>query len=261
MALNKRQKSLIEKTISDCLFQKLSTYKPEAKSMPYHDRLIGRDRIVLYSIFQFLNNAFDVSFFEPIAIELTTASNMYVRVEKQFVVGEQISEAAQGEIESIIDELSIRGEPDKVLEIERLRKVCRTGKPITIKSIDVDLYLESKNGHKHLFDLKTLRSDESNLIDSKRSILEWVAISLYNNPEEFISTYIAIPYNPYEPKPYEKWILRGMFDFKQELKVANEFWDFIGGEGAYEDLLDCFERVGLSMREEIDKYFERFNKV
>ena len=39
---------------------------------------------------------------------------------------------------------------------------------------------------------------------------------------------------------------------------AIEFWDFLGGEGAYHDLLDCFERVGIELRPEIDQYFERF---
>lgn len=49
-----------------------------------------------------------------------------------------------------------------------------------------------------------------------------------------------------------------MLELDKELKVAEEFWDFIGGDGAYNDLLDCFERVGIEMRDEIDKYFLRF---
>ncbi len=51
-----------------------------------------------------------------------------------------------------------------------------------------------------------------------------------------------------------------MLDLDNELKVAEEFWDFLGGEGAYIDLLGCFERVGIELRSEIDEYFERFNK-
>ncbi len=51
-----------------------------------------------------------------------------------------------------------------------------------------------------------------------------------------------------------------MLDLEHELKVANEFWDFVGGDGAYQDLLDCFERVGIELRDEIDEYFARFNK-
>ena len=260
MIFSEKIKNVIEKTITDCLLQKLSAYKPETKIMSYHDRLIGTDRMVLYSIIQFLNSAFDVSIFEPVALELATASNKYVRAEQQHIVGDQISEVAQIEIQSIINGLCINGEPDKIQEIERLRRVCRTGSINRIKSIEVDLYLEGINGDKHLFDLKTMKSNNIDFKDSKRSILEWVAICLYKNPEENISTYIAIPYNPYEPKPYQKWELKGMFDFEQELKVADEFWDFIGGIGAYEYLLGCFERVGLEMREEIDKYFDKFNE-
>ncbi len=51
-----------------------------------------------------------------------------------------------------------------------------------------------------------------------------------------------------------------MLDLDNELQVAEEFWDFLGGEGAYDDLLGCFERVGIELRNEIDEYFERFNK-
>jgi type II restriction enzyme len=54
--------------------------------------------------------------------------------------------------------------------------------------------------------------------------------------------------------------MRGMLDLDKELKVGKEFWDFIGGEGAYESLLDCFEKVGIEMREEIDNYFKKFQK-
>ncbi|MDP3114851.1 MAG: TdeIII family type II restriction endonuclease, partial [Candidatus Cloacimonadaceae bacterium] len=46
------------------------------------------------------------------------------------------------------------------------------------------------------------------------------------------------PYNPYEPKPYARWTMKGMLDLEHELKVADDFWDFLGGEGAYQDLLD-----------------------
>ena len=49
-----------------------------------------------------------------------------------------------------------------------------------------------------------------------------------------------------------------MLDLKNELKVAEEFWDFIGGEGTFEGLLNCFERVGIELRDEIDEYFSRF---
>jgi len=121
------------------------------------------------------------------------------------------------------------------------------------------LYLESQNNEIHLFDLKTAKPNISNFKDFKRTLLEWVAIILAQNPTAKIHSYIAIPYNPYHPEPYQRWTLRGMLDLPQELKVAEEFWDFLGGKGSFEDLLDCFESAGLEMRREIDEYFKKFN--
>jgi len=53
--------------------------------------------------------------------------------------------------------------------------------------------------------------------------------------------------------------MRGMIDLENELKVAEEFWDYLGGKGTYHNLLDIFERVGMKLRPEIDAYFQRHN--
>jgi type II restriction enzyme len=70
-----------------------------------------------------------------------------------------------------------------------------------------------------------------------------------------IKTIVAIPYNPYEPEPYERWTLQGLFDLKSEVLVGKELWDLLGGEGAYEELLSVFEKTGIELREEIDQRF------
>ena len=54
--------------------------------------------------------------------------------------------------------------------------------------------------------------------------------------------------------------MAGMLDLENELKVADEFWDFLGGKGTYSQLLDIFERVGIELRPEIDEYFARYTK-
>ena len=45
-----------------------------------------------------------------------------------------------------------------------------------------------------------------------------------------------------------------------DIVKVDEFWDFLGGKTTYKDLLDCFERVGIELRYEIDAYFTRFDK-
>ncbi len=257
MGLTNWQIAKIEDVIKESIQKKLLTYKPESKHMPFHYRLLGRDRMALFSFIHSLNTTFGTSIFEPVAV--TLASLNFVDAQRQLVVGNSISELAQNEIQRIMNELTIGNNPNKIDEIERIRKVCNLGKMNEFKTVKVDLFLKSKDGTIHLFDLKTAKPNISNFKDFKRTLLEWVAIYLSHDPDANVHSYIAIPYNPYEPRPYERWTLKGMLDLDAELKVAEEFWGFLGGENAYSDLLDCFERVGIELRPEIDEYFSRFD--
>jgi len=256
MALTKEQIKKVENTIRESLRNKFLTYKPETSNMPFHYRLLGKDRMVLFSFIHSLNTTFGTSIFEPVAE--TLASLRFSVAQKQFVVGDTISEQAQTEIQRIMNELTIGKGPNKIEEIERIRKVATSGRINKLKTVKIDLFVKSREGSIHLFDLKTAKPNISNFKDFKRTLLEWVAIYLSKHPDANIHSYVAIPYNPYEPKPYERWTLKGMLDLDNELKVAGEFWDFLGGEGSYLQLLDCFEKVGIELRPEIDKYFSKF---
>lgn len=256
MTLNNEQIKRIENTIRDTLRNKLNSYKPETNKMPFHYRLLGRDRMALFSFIHSLNTTFGTSIFEPVAEILAGANFKFVQ--KQYVVGNKISEKAQSEIQNIVNELTIGENPDKNREVERIRKVCNKGEMKKVRTVKVDLYVQSFDGTTYLFDLKTAKPNMSNFKDFKRTLLEWTAIFLANKPTARVNSYIAIPYNPYEPKPYERWTLKGMLDLDNELKVAKELWDFLGGNGAYIELLDCFERVGIELRAEIDSHFFKF---
>lgn len=105
---------------------------------------------------------------------------------------------------------------------------------------------------------KTVKPNTSDFAKFKRTMLEWLAVFFYQFPEANANTLISIPYNPYEPNPYKRWTMKGMLDVKDEVFVAQEFWDFLSGDGTYSDLLDCFEKAGIDLRPEIDEYFARF---
>ena len=257
MTLTEDQIGKIETTIRDSLRKKFQSYNPETKYMPFHYRLLGRDRMALFSFIHSLNTTFGTSIYEPVAESL--ASSNFAVAQKQYIVGDTISDNAQSEIQQIMNELTRGRSPDKENEISRIRNACSQSRTSKLKTVKVDLFIESFDGVGHLFDLKTVKPNISNFKDFKRTLLEWAAIYLLKYPDAIVYSYIAIPYNPYFPKPYERWTLKGMLDLDNELKVAEEFWDFLGGDGAYEELLDCFERVGLELRPEIDAYFSKFD--
>lgn len=225
--------------------------------MPFHYRLLGRDRMALYSFIQSLNTTFGTSIFEPVAVAL--AKERFSKVEKQFIIGNSIREDCQKVIQEIMNQLTMGDEkPNKVKETDLIRKAADKGKINRLRTVKVDLFLETHNGEQYFFDLKTAKPNISNFKDFKRTLLEWIGIALTHNPGLKVHSLIAIPYNPYEPEPYERWTIRGMLDDKMELMVGKEFWDFIGGLNAYEDILSCFENAGITLRPEIDQFFAKF---
>jgi type II restriction enzyme len=256
MILSKDQKSYIEDVIKNCLREKFKNYTPESSNMPFHFRLLGKDRMALYSFIHSLNTSFGTSIFEPVAVAL--ANNNFIKAQSQFVVGNNITIECQNTIQKIMNQLTLGHLPNKKKELKAIKKACQSKNINKLRTVKVDLFVESRDGNKYLFDLKTVKPNISNFKDFKRTLLEWAGIILTKNNSTKVNTLIAIPYNPYEPKPYERWTLKGMLDLDYELKVAEEFWDFLGGKGAYNDLLDCFEKAGLELRSEIDEYFKKF---
>jgi len=250
-------KQKIKTVLRNSLRKKFSVHKPEPSSMPFHTRLLGKDRLALYSFIRSLNTNFGTSIFEPVAVEL--AKNNFKTAISQATAGQCVSEHAQIVVQRIIDNLTTAQEiPDKSKEIEAIRKVCRMGKMRQVKLTKVDVFIEDKFGELFLFDIKTAKPNVGGFKEFKRTLLEWVAAVLADDPKKKVNTAIAIPYNPYEPKPYTRWTMRGMLDMEKELKVADDFWNFLGGKGAYQNLLDCFEEVGIELRIEIDAYFSKF---
>ncbi|MCX7810135.1 MAG: TdeIII family type II restriction endonuclease [Leptospiraceae bacterium] len=72
MVLTEEQIKKIENTIKQCIRNKFLIYKPETNHMPFHYRLLGRDRMALFSFIQSLNTTFGTSIFEPVAETLAS---------------------------------------------------------------------------------------------------------------------------------------------------------------------------------------------
>jgi type II restriction enzyme len=256
MALTDAQKNHIQKVICDCLRNKIQNYEAKDNFMPFHFRLLGKDRMALYTFMQSLLTTFGTSVFEPIAAAL--AKTQFARVETQYVVGNSIYSTCQQKVQSVINRLTINPKPDKISELAELKNSL-TGTINRLKPAKADLFVETKSGEQYLFDLKTVKPNKGDFQKYKQTLLEWAGIAYTADKNAKIHTLIAIPYNPYEPQPYQLWTLAGMLDISQELMVAEVFWDFLGGKDTYPELLDCFEQAGIKLRPEIDGYFAKFN--
>ena len=246
---------LIEDLIKEVIRNKLSAWNPESRYMPFHYRLLGEERMIEYSFIHSVNTRFGSSIFEPLAAKIAQERELFIDVSVQKDLGKEISNKAQQEIERIIDDIDNVGRADKKHEIKIIRSLADKGDMVHTRTAKVDIFLRDKHGKVYLFDLKTVKPNKDSIVSYKRTLLKWTAKYLSSDINADVNSYIAFPYNPYHPNPYSRWTLDNILDTKNELKVGKDFWDFIGGEGTYEALLQCFSNAGKELKQEINSYF------
>ena len=116
----------------------------------------------------------------------------------------------------------------------------------------IDLWI-SHAGAQHFFEIKSGKPNKGQCVEMKERLLTAFAIRRHENS----SWWWGVPYSPYGSAPYRHNYALSFFDFDQEVKMGRQFWDFLGGDGAYEQLLSIFEQVGGEFVAEIEALRER----
>jgi len=251
--LYKDLKSLLIQTIRN----KLENYHPETENMPFHWRLLGRDRYAMFSFIQSVNTTFGTSLWEQMALIISQASGF--EAERQFQLLGTIDPATENLIAQLYRELreGVR-DPDKKKEIALIRKSIKKGKAQKDPDSTVDFWVK-RDSQEEFFEITSAKPNKKEFESLKLKLLRWTALRLSQNKKAKVMTRIAIPYNPYHPEPYRRWTLKGLYDLKRgEVLVGEEFWDFIAGQEVYQTLLDIFQEAGEELREELDQYFRKF---
>lgn len=116
MALSKKQIKETEEVLRKSLRNKFLNYNPEPASMPFHCRLLGKDRMALFSFIHSLNTNFGTTIFEPVAKAIADAN--FQSATSQQVAGTKISSEAFSVIEHKMTGLTTATtKPDKASEI------------------------------------------------------------------------------------------------------------------------------------------------
>ncbi len=252
MSLSQQQKKEIKTFLVLKIREKLSEYDPETSSMPFHFRLLGRDRMAIFSFIHSVNTTLGTSIFEKVGQLI--AKPLCKEAKDRYDVEGFISDQAVLKIDSIMRDLrSARRKPDKELETKEILLASPKGNMGKKIKKRADLFIIDKKGVENYFEIKSAKPNVNEFTGIKKQLLDWIAMHGSIDQNVKIKTFVAIPYNPYEPEPYDRWTLQGLFDLKKEVLVGKEFWDMIGGERTYEDLLKIFEEAGVELRDEIDQ--------
>jgi hypothetical protein len=111
----------------------------------------------------------------------------------------------------------------------------------------IDLYIRTHGGEDHYFEIKSAKPNKGQCIEMKQRLLTALAI----RRQESTRTWWGVPYNPFGRGEY-RWVYPlAFFDFEDEVMLGLPFWDFVGGTGTYEELLDVYRQVGDEFAERI----------
>ena len=259
MALNKKTCEEIRKLLINIVRTKLREYKPETNHMPFHFRLLGRDRYAMFSFIQSINTTFGISIWEQVAVILAKSAGF--QAERQYDLLGSIDSKTEKLIQSIHYDLRAgMMQVDKLKEIELIRKSIKEGAPKKDPDSRVDLFIKIGD-EENYFDITSAKPNMKEFAALKLKLLRWTALRLSQDKNAQVFTRLAIPYNPYHPQPYQRWTLKGLYDLdRREILVGEEFWNFVANDDIYDDLLDIFQEAGDELREEIDRKFAQFRK-
>ncbi|MEA2053942.1 MAG: TdeIII family type II restriction endonuclease [Candidatus Thermoplasmatota archaeon] len=257
MSLSSKTASEIAELLTTTVREKLRKYKPETVHMPFHHRLLGKDRYAIFSFIQSMNTTFGISIWEQVAVILAKGAGNYAK--RQYKLLGEINNETEKLISGLHYQLR-KGKisTDKIYEIEQIRKKIKRGSAKTDPDSVVDLFVKIQN-EENYFDITSAKPNMKEFVALKLKLLRWTALRLSQDKNINLFTRLAIPYNPYHPEPYERWTLKGLYDLeKGEILVGKEFWNFVACDNIYEELLDVFQEVGEELRDEINKKFDEF---
>jgi Type II restriction endonuclease, TdeIII len=129
------------------------------------------------------------------------------------------------------------------------------GNPIPV-SVICDIYVRNlTTGNRYAFELKGPLPNSDQTKVSKQKMFKLLSME----PMLVDDAYYALPYNPYGSNKMDyKWThpMR-WFDMCNDpcVLIGNDFWDFIGGNGAYSQFVSEVNKMGKEYRDRIYREF------
>lgn len=251
MPLSTTQSQKIKTLLSNKIEAKLRSYGRETTSMPFLARLIqDNEKIAAYSFIHSMATTLGMSIYEDVSIIL--ASETSDECFRNYGVGGVISGAQKTTINNIISNLRNGDRKADIVKetAEVLMSSAQNG--VFQKSGNIADFYMRRNEQEYYFEIKTVKPNIDVFEKSKTKLLEWVA-----RRRKPVKVFLAFPYNPYHPHPYSRFTEVGMMDAPHDFLVGDEYWNFIGGNNTFPELLKAFDEVGKEFKERLNAKFKR----
>lgn len=118
------------------------------------------------------------------------------------------------------------------------------GKSAVSRTARADLYVLSHDGTEYYFEIKSPKPNKGQCLEVTQRLLRFHAIRAQDYPN--LKTYYAMAYNPYgnSRETYTWSMAMNYMPYTEALLIGHEFWDIIGGNTTYTELLSIYQEVG-----------------
>ncbi len=160
----------------------------------------------------------------------------------------ELNDAACNLIEQIVTELRAprRGNPNHRVpnrDTELNDVINSRGGGSSIRSSKADLYIGDFPGGPLFMELKTPRPNLDIASESKRKMLYFLAM-MDRQRVEGAKALMGLTYNPFVTrKAYNHPFTKQIMDIDNEVLMGSETWDYIGGSGTYDELLEIIAEI------------------
>jgi Type II restriction endonuclease, TdeIII len=218
---------------------------PRGLLAPFHDALVPG--ITLLGERRFSTRLGNLH--EKIAAVIATEAHAEVR--RQHTVSGSIPVLSREFITQRIGALA-RGQARPEAEFEREQILQHFGNQVDAAT-RIDLYVRTHEGEGHYFEIKSGKPNKGQCMEMKERLLTTFAI----RREEATHAWWGVPYDPYGRGEYRHVHPLRFFDFEGEVMIGAPFWDFLGGHGAYGELLEVYREVGEDFAERLHELREQ----
>ena len=251
MALSTNQEKKILELLSNKIEDKLKSYGRETTSKPFLARLIqDNEKIAAYSFIHSLATTLGMSIYEDVSVII--ASETADEAFRNYGIGGVLSKAQKTIISTIVSQLRNGDRKANIgQEIREVLTASASNGEFQKSGNIADFYMK-KNGQEYFFEIKTVKPNIDVFEKSKTKLLEWIA-----RKRMPVNVSLAFPYNPYHPETFHRFTEVGMMDPPHDFLVGAEYWDFIGGNDTFTDLLKTFDRVGKEFKNRLNEKFKQ----
>lgn len=248
--MDSKVRAEVKRLLLDKLIKKLKGNAPKDEYKPFFDAIFNKKQIMLASLIQSFYTTFGMSIYEQMAVIIAKGKGNIA--ERQYKLLGHID----AKTTAIIDKLDIDLRAGKIKgnsgsETELIKNSIKPGQPERHPDSVVDLYIKTKDNEEYYFGITTVKPNKEGFETHKRKLLNWIALRLSQNKNAHVHVATVLPYNPFGHVPYKRFGSDVLFD-KSQFLVQEEFWDFIGGRGTFDELIKICAEVGTELRKEID---------